>query len=131
MDNKYNPDLIPLAKELRKNMTPAESHLWYDFLRNYPVKFVRQKVLGHYIADFYSAKAKLVIEVDGAQHFYSAEIEKDTERTRYLEGYGLIVIRIPNKWMEKKYFRAACEYIDVCVKARMEGKEIPYTEIFV
>ena len=129
MNTKRNPDLIPYARELRKNMTPEEKHLWYDFLHTYSVKFVRQKVLGYYIADFYCAKANLVIELDGSQHFYAAEIEKDTKRTQYLEQFGLKVIRIPNTWLGKKYFKATCELIDACVQARLEGKELPVYSI--
>ena len=111
MDSKHNPKLVPFAKELRKNMTKEERHLWYDFLRSYPVKFTRQKVLGRYIADFYCAKAKLVIELDGSQHFEPAEVEKDAERTRFLESYGLTVLRIPNNEVMRN-FRGVCEYID-------------------
>ena len=95
MQSKHNKQLIPFAKQLRKEMTKEERHLWYDFLRTYPVRFSRQKVLGKYIADFYCAEAKLVIELDGSQHFEEVNTEKDTERTIFLEGYGLTVIRIP------------------------------------
>ena len=66
MDRKHNSKIVPFAKELRKNMTKEERHLWYDFLREYPMKFTRQKVLGKYIADFYCAKANIVIELDGS-----------------------------------------------------------------
>ena len=69
MQSKYNKHLVPLAKQLRKEMTKEERHLWYDFLRTYPVRFSRQKVLGKYIADFYSAEARLVIEPDGSHHY--------------------------------------------------------------
>ena len=69
MQSKHNKQLVPFSKQLRKEMTKEERHLWYDFLRNYPVRFSRQKVLGKYIADFYSAQAKLVIELDGSQHY--------------------------------------------------------------
>ena len=62
---EYNKSNIPLAKALRKNMTPWERKLWYDFLRNYPVRFQRQKAIDNYIADFYCAKARLIIELDG------------------------------------------------------------------
>ena len=86
MQPKHNKQLIPLARKLRKEMTREECHLWYDFLRRYPVRFLRQKVLGKYIADFYCAKAKLVIELDGSQHYENTNIEKDTVRTAFLEG---------------------------------------------
>ncbi|MBO5357991.1 MAG: endonuclease domain-containing protein [Clostridia bacterium] len=100
---------------LRKNMTPEERHLWYDFLSDYPIKFNRQKIIGKYIVDFYSAKAKLIIELDGSQHFEENGVLKDNERTKFLEQYGFIIIRIPNNEI-KQNFRGVCEYIDLCVK---------------
>ena len=115
MQPKHNKQLVPLAKQLRKEMTKEERHLWYDFLRSYPVRFSRQKVLGKYIADFYSAEAKLVVELDGSQHYEDRNIEKDNERTAFLEGYGLTVIRIPNNEVSRN-FRGVCEYIDLSVK---------------
>ncbi len=115
MQSKHNKQLVPLAKQLRKEMTKEERHLWYDFLRDYPVRFSRQKVLGKYIADFYSAEAKIVIELDGSQHYEERNLEKDTERTVFLEGYGLKVVRIPNNEVSRN-FRGVCEYIDIIVK---------------
>ena len=96
-------------------MTKEERHLWYDFLRSYPVRFSRQKVLGKYIANFYSAEAKLVIELDGSQHYEPTYAQKDDERTAFLKGYGLTVIRIPNNEISRN-FRGVCEYIDAAVK---------------
>jgi very-short-patch-repair endonuclease len=115
MQSKHNKQLVPLAKKLRKEMTKEERHLWYDFLRTYPVRFSRQKVLGKYIADFYSAEAKIVIELDGSQHYENQNIEKDTQRTAFIEAYGLKVIRIPNNEVNQN-FRGICEYIDMEVK---------------
>ena len=77
-------------------MTKEERHLWYDFLRDYPIKFTRQKILGRYIADFYCAKAGLILELDGCQHYQDEAAEYDKQRTAYLESYQLRVIRIPN-----------------------------------
>ncbi len=114
-DRKYNKTIVPLATTLRKNMTKEEKHLWYDFLRTYPIKFIRQKTIGKYIVDFYSAKAKLVIELDGSQHYTTIQIEKDTQRTQYLEQYALTVIRIPNNYLNQ-HFRETCEYIDNVVQ---------------
>ena len=88
MDRKHNKSLVPNAKELRKNMTKEERHLWYDFLRSYPVRFSRQKILGKYIADFYSASAKLVIELDGSQHYDYVNVSYDKCRTDKIEGYN-------------------------------------------
>ena len=121
MQSKHNKQLIPFAKQLRKEMTKEERHLWYDFLPTYPVRFSRQKVLGKYIADFYSAEAKLVIELDGSQHFEEVNTEKDTERTIFLEGYGLTVIRIPNNEVMRN-FGGVCEYIDTVVKQSLSQK---------
>ena len=115
MQAKHNKRLVPFAKQLRKDMTKEERRLWYDFLRTYPVRFSRQKVLGKYIADFYSAEAKLVIEPDGSQHYKETSAQKDAERTVFLEGYGLKVIRIPNNEVSRN-FRGICEYIDAAVK---------------
>ena len=115
MQSKHNKQLVPLAKQLRKEMTKEERHLWYDFLRSYPIRFSRQKVLGKYIADFYSVEAKLVIELDGSQHYEPENTQKDYERTAFLKGYGLTVIRIPNNEINRN-FRGVCEYIDAAVK---------------
>ncbi len=92
-------------------MTKEERHLWYDFLKEYPVRFSRQKVLGKYIADFYSAQAKIVIELDGSQHYQEENMEMDQERTEFLEKYGLKVIRIPNNEVNRN-FQEVCEFID-------------------
>ena len=121
MQSKHNKQLVPLAKQLRKEMTKEERHLWYDFLRTYPVRFSRQKVLGKYIADFYSAEAKMVIELDGSQHHEDGNAEKDAERTAFLKGYGLSVIRIPNNEVSKN-FCGVCEYIDNAVKQSLSQK---------
>ena len=121
MQSKHNKQLVPLAKQLRKEMTKEERHLWYDFLRIYPVRFSRQKVLGKYIADFYSAEAKLVIELDGSHHYEDINAEKDAERTVFLEGYGVTVIRIPNNEITRN-FRGVCEYIDTAVRQSLSQK---------
>ena len=92
----YNPQLIPIAKELRKNPTPAERKLWQDFLRNFPFRVLRQRPIDNFIVDFYCAALKLVIEVDGESHFTEQGKQYDTERTSILEGYGLKVIRFTN-----------------------------------
>ncbi|MBQ2736127.1 MAG: endonuclease domain-containing protein [Clostridia bacterium] len=115
MQRKHNKDIVPTAKMLRKNMTKEEKHLWYDFLRAYPVRFARQKVLGRYIADFYCAAAKLVIELDGSGHYTEEGKKYDEERTTFLEEYGLTLIRIPNTEIHKN-FRGVCEYIDHVVE---------------
>ena len=115
MQYKHNKQLVPLAKKLRKEMTKEERHLWYDFLRTYPVRFSRQKVIGQYIVDFHSAAARLVIELDGSQHYENENVEKVAQRTAFLENYVLTVIRIPNNEVNRN-FCGVCEYIDAAVR---------------
>lgn len=115
MHRKHNPDLVPFAKNLRKNMTREERHLWYDFLKNHPFRFQRQKIIANYIVDFYCAEAKLVIELDGSQHFENEELQRDAERTAFLEQYGLKILRIPNIEINRN-FQSVCEYIDLQIK---------------
>ncbi len=115
MERIHNKDLVSTAKMLRKNMTREEKHLWYDFLRQNEHKFIRQKILGYYIVDFYCAEAKLVIELDGAQHYEEKGLKNDEEQTRFLETYGLKIVRIPNREVNKN-FDGVCEYIDKIVK---------------
>ena len=112
---QYNRANIPLAKALRKNMTPWERKLWYEFLRYYPVRFQRQKAIGNYIADFYCAKARLVVELDGGGHYTPEQIEKDKVRTKELEGMDLTILRICNLDIDRN-FSGVCEYIDLTVK---------------
>ena len=107
----YNKANIPLAKDLRKNMTPWERKLWYDFLRGYPIRFQRQKAIGNYIADFYCAKARLVIELDGGGHYTAERAEKDADRTKELEAMNLTVLRFCNLDIDHN-FRGVCEYVD-------------------
>ena len=102
-------------------MTKEERHLWYDYLKSYPVRFSRQKVLGKYIADFYSAEAKLVIELDGSQHYEDGNPDKDAQRTAFLQEYGLTIIRIPNNEVSRN-FRGVCECIDMAVRQSLSQK---------
>ena len=115
MQSKHNKQLVPLAKQLRKEMTKEERHLWYDYLRAYPVRFLRQKILGKYIVDFYCPEAKLIVELDGAQHYEGENVKYDEQRTAFLEGYGLKVLRIPNNEVNRN-FCGVCEYIDAAVR---------------
>ena len=111
----YNEENIPLAKVLRKNMTPWERKLWYNFLRNYPVRFQRQKAIGNYIAAFYCAKARLVIELDGGWHYTPKQTEKDEQRTNELNAMNLTVVRICNLDIDRN-FCGVCEYVDRLVQ---------------
>ena len=112
---EYNRNNIPLAKFLRRNMTPWERKLWYCFLRSYPIRFQRQKAIGDYIVDFYCAKAALVIELDGGQHYDKDQLQNDAFRTAVLESMNLRVIRINNINIDRN-FKYVCEYIDHEVK---------------
>ena len=114
----YNGKNIALAKMLRKNATPQENRLWYDFLRNYGVRFQRQKAIGSFIVDFYCHRAKLIIEIDGSQHFSEQGMKYDGFRTELLEGYDLKVIRFNNRQINTQ-FHAVCEYIDAVVKSSL------------
>ena len=115
---KHNSALTENARKLRRNMTKEERHLWYDFLRNYPVRFLRQKVIDQYIVDFYCHEARLIVELDGSQHYNPEEMQYDQKRTEVLNQRGLEVIRIPNNEIFPN-FRCVCEYIDVAVNNRL------------
>ena len=111
----YNRENIPLARKLRREMTPWERKLWYEFLRMYPVRFQRQKALGPYIVDFYCVKARLAIELDGGGHYEGEQMEKDQQRTRALEGLNVKVIRICNLDIDRN-FSGVCQMIDERVR---------------
>jgi very-short-patch-repair endonuclease len=114
-----NQKLTKTAQSLRRNMTKEERHLWYDFLKTYPVQFNRQKVIGNYIVDFYCHKAKLVVELDGSQHFQENTLENDLFRTHYLNNLGFFVFRIPNNVIWDN-FDSVCTSIDMLVKDRLD-----------
>ena len=105
------------ARALRKEMTPQERHLWYDFLRHYPVKVYKQRIIGRYIVDFYCASARLVIEVDGSQHYYEQGKAYDAGRTAFLKHLGLMVVRYSNADINVR-FREVCESIDHLIRSR-------------
>ena len=100
-------------------MTKEERHLWYDFLKNYSVRILRQKVIDEYIVDFYCSAANLVIELDGSQHYEDSGIEYDQIRTQHLQKRGLDIIRIPNNEVNRN-FRGVCEHIDFEIQRRLK-----------
>ena len=102
-----NPELTVLAQQLRKNMTPQERKLWYDGLIKLPWKFRGQKVIERYIIDFYCAETKIAIEVDGSQHYDEREQSNDEERTAFLNGKGITVLRYSNYDVDN-HFDAVC-----------------------
>lgn len=110
MNTFSNADLTVFAKELRKNMTRHERHLWYDFLKTLPLTVHRQKVIGAYIVDFYIAEKKLVIELDGSQHYDLPGKQADAARDQYLRKQGLTVLRYANSDVDYD-FPGVCEDI--------------------
>ena len=109
------------SQELRKNMTKEERHLWYDFLKTYPIQFKRQYTIGTYIVDFYCYQARLIIELDGSQHCEPEAIAYDQRRTAFLQQQGYYVFRISNLDV-MKHFSAVCDAIDFAVQDRIHGK---------
>lgn len=121
MSLPYNKDLIPYAKELRKNATPWDRKLWYYFLKDYPIRFQRQKVIDDFIADFYCHQAKLVIELDGGGHFTSEQNRYDVKRTEQLRTHHLKILRFTNLDIDKNFYEV-CSCIDREVKLRIADK---------
>ena len=117
-----NKNLLENARKLRREMTKEENRLWYLYLRECSVKFYKQKIIGNYIVDFYCHAAKLVVELDGSQHYEEKGIAYDAERTAYLESLGLEVMRIPNNEVMRN-FEGVCEaiYEKIKEKAPLEG----------
>ena len=103
MNESQNPKLSANAKAPRTNLTKEERHLWYDFLKTLPVMVHRQKVIGQYIVDFYIASAKIVIELDGSQHFEPQGREADQIRDTYLQSLGLTVLRYSNADINQRF----------------------------
>ena len=118
MSLPYQESLISRAKELRKSPTKQERHLWYDYLRAYPVRFQRQKVIGYYIVDFYCHQARLVIELDGSQHYSDNGLAYDRDRDNALAQYDLFVLRFANNDVDRN-FRGVCDEIDRVVQQRV------------
>ena len=113
----YDPRMRERVQELRHKMTPMEKKLWYSFLRTYPVKMYKQRPIRTFVADFYCPLARLVIELDGSQHYEDKGIKYDAERTKFLEQNGLTVVRIPNNEINRN-FDSVCEYLDSVLKSR-------------
>ncbi len=114
-----NKSLKTLSSNLRNNATPQENKLWYEFLRTYPVRFNRQRIVGNFILDFYCAKARLAVELDGSQHYENKGINHDEQRTEYLESLGIYVLRFTNSEINENFYEV-CTVIDEKVKCRMK-----------
>ena len=110
--------LLRSSQALRKNMTKEECHLWYDFLKTYPIQFKRQYVIGIFIVDFLCYRAKLIVELDGSQHCEPVAAEYDKRRTEYLQEQGYHVLRFSNLDVLRD-FQGVCHAIDLAVKSRI------------
>ena len=115
----YNKNLKTNARALRTEMTPEESHLWYDFLKKLPMNVYRQHTIGNYIVDFYCFKAKLIVELDGSQHCEPEKIAYDRQRTAFLEEKGFLVLRYSNIDIMRN-FSGVCENIGRAVHDRLD-----------
>ena len=113
----FKETILDHARQLRRNMTPWERKLWYTFLRKYPIHVYKQRPIGPYIVDFYCPSAKLVIELDGSQHYEAEAKGYDVLRTAYLEDEGIEVLRFANIDVDKN-FTAVCEQIDNEIRKR-------------
>ena len=124
--------MTEFARENRKNLTPEELKIWLYCLRDFPVRVHRQKVIGRYIADFYIAKYKTVIEIDGSQHYEKEGLEYDAERTAYFESLGMKVLRYTNREINRD-FNSVCEdikqklgiYRSTTSVKRLRGSRLP------
>ena len=125
----YDNGNVNRARNLRKNMTPGERKLWYCFLKDYPIKFQRQKLIGHYIVDFYCAKSNLVIELDGGGHYNPESELKDHLRTENIEKDGIMVLRFCNTDIDKNFY-GVCTVIDNIVKERYSGNAVALASLF-
>lgn len=110
MNKTHNKRLTKNSQTLRKNMPKEERHLWYDFLKELPVTVHRQKVINNYIVDFYCASAKLVVEIDGSQHYFDEGKDKDLKRDEFLNSLGLTVLRYSNDDINNS-FESVCQDI--------------------
>ena len=110
MSYKYDKNLVPFARDLRKNMTPEEKHLWYDFLKKLPITVNRQKNIGNYIVDFFISTKNIAIELDGKGHGESVQLEKDKTRDEELSKVGITVLRYKNTDINKN-FNGVCRDI--------------------
>ena len=106
------------ARRLRREMTPHERKLWYLFLRKYPIKIYKQRIIGRFIVDFYCASAKLIIELDGMQHYEEQGMAYDSERSAFLTALGLEVLRFSNREIDRD-FDSVCAQIDSAIQKRL------------
>jgi very-short-patch-repair endonuclease len=120
-----NKSLKERSQALRKNATRQENHLWYDFLRTQTPRWTRQRVIGNYIVDFYCSARKLVVELDGSQHYEEDAMKYDMDRTSYLGSLGIGVLRFTNLDVEE-CFDAVCEAILAATNPRQASPATPF-----
>ena len=120
MTTSKDNSLLETARRLRREMTPHERKLWYLFLRKYPVKIYKQRIIGKFIVDFYCASARLVIELDGFQHYELQGLVYDSERSKFLTALDLEVLRFSNRDVDRD-FRGVCAQIDLTIQTRLQG----------
>ena len=113
MDQNYKKALSENSKALRKQMTPEERHIWYDFLKKLPVTVHRQKVLYRYIVDFYINEKKLIIEIDGMQHGEEENCKADKERDQFLIEKGFRIVRYTNKQIHQNFKGVCCDILKI------------------
>ena len=118
----YNKNSVLKARKLRNNATPEENKLWYQYLAKSKIRFLRQKPIDNYIVDFYCPQKKIVIEIDGSQHYAEDSIEYDEIRTKILNEYGISVIRFTNQQI-KRNFIEVCEHIENILKNTEDKKQ--------
>ena len=121
MNQNKNARLTGLSQTLRKNMTPEERHLWYDFLKKLPQTVQRQKVIGRYIADFYIAEAHAIIELDGAQHYEEENRNADRIRDEFMYARGIDVWRYTNRDIHTR-FQDICKDISMRIERAVKEK---------
>ncbi len=122
---KYNKNLVATARTLRKNMTKEEKHLWYDLLKKLPFTVPRQKNIGDFIVDFFIAEKRVVIEIDGAQHFETAHKDADKKRDTDLHALGITVLRYSNYDINRN-FENVCN--DILRRLNIEANELIYKD---
>ena len=126
-----NPELKKYATEMRKNMTYEEKKVWYQILKSREPKFHRQRIIGNYIVDFYCPKLKLIIEIDGYQHFYEESIEYDGKRTEYLEKIGFYILRFENTEVNKDIENVRYIINNICESLEKGIKPAPEYDRFL
>ena len=117
--------LVERAHKMRKEPTEEENKLWHILLKKIRPRFLRQRVIGNYIVDFCCPKLKLIIEVDGEQHYMPENEKYENKRTAFLEQSGYKIIRFYNSDINKLIRNAEQTIIYTCKERAEElGKDV-------